>query len=286
MKALHHHLAALAMAVAAFAPASLSLAQPSAMPPPATPPSAMSPSATQPAPSRPSAPQACLVAAQFAKPEFPLARVAKAIAEKKLTVAVVGTLSSTLGGSNGAAAAYPARLQTALAERLPDVAVAVTALSRPRTTAVDMQKDIREKLDDPAVDLIVWQTGTVEVVRHTNAEDFRNALNDSVDASRAAGRDILLMNMQFTPRMDSLMDVMPYADEMRFVALQQQILLFDRLAIMRHWSELGTFDLYAATKKRDLAEQVHDCLGHLLADMIVDAARESGSGDRTDGRPQ
>lgn len=231
-------------------------------------------------------PQTCAVAAPLARPDFPLPRVAKALAEKHLNIAVVGTTSSTLGGANGAAASYPARLQAALAQILPGMAVNVALQQHPRGTAVDMLKDIRAKIADPGVDLVVWQTGTVEMVRHTDSEEFRNAINEGVEAVRNSGRDIILMNMQFNPRMEGLMDVASYADEMRFVALQQQILLFDRLAIMRQWSELGTFDLYAATKKRDVAEQVHDCLGHLLADMIVTAAHDAGSSAKSEGRTQ
>jgi hypothetical protein len=42
---------------------------------------------------------------------------------------------------------------------------------------------------------------------------------------------------------------------------------------MKLWGELGTFDLYSATKKLDIAERVHDCIGRLLADMVVSAAK-------------
>jgi hypothetical protein len=42
---------------------------------------------------------------------------------------------------------------------------------------------------------------------------------------------------------------------------------------MRLWSDLGTFDLYSATKKLDIAEQVHDCIGRLLADLVIAAAK-------------
>ena len=45
--------------------------------------------------------------------------------------------------------------------------------------------------------------------------------------------------------------------------------LFDRQAIMRQWGELGTFDLLAATKSLDTAAKVHDCIGRLLADLIL-----------------
>jgi len=47
---------------------------------------------------------------------------------------------------------------------------------------------------------------------------------------------------------------------------------------MRHWRdvdhlEFGTFDLYSATKKLDVAERVHDCIGWLLADLVIAAAK-------------
>jgi hypothetical protein len=42
---------------------------------------------------------------------------------------------------------------------------------------------------------------------------------------------------------------------------------------MKLWSGLGTFDLYSATKKLDMAERVHDCIGILLADLVVTAAK-------------
>jgi hypothetical protein len=40
---------------------------------------------------------------------------------------------------------------------------------------------------------------------------------------------------------------------------------------MRHWSELGAFDLMTATKSLDTAARVHDCLGTMLADLITEA---------------
>jgi hypothetical protein len=42
---------------------------------------------------------------------------------------------------------------------------------------------------------------------------------------------------------------------------------------MKLWADLGTFDLYSATKKLDIAERVHDCIGWLLSDLIVEAAK-------------
>jgi hypothetical protein len=44
------------------------------------------------------------------------------------------------------------------------------------------------------------------------------------------------------------------------------------LAIMHYWNDAGTFDLYTATKKYDMARRVHDCIGWALASQIINAA--------------
>jgi hypothetical protein len=81
------------------------------------------------------------------------------------------------------------------------------------------------------------------------------------------------MNMQYSPRTDTMVALGPYADAMRVVAQQHEIPLFDRLAIMRHWSDTGAFDLYAAGKDNVLAFRVHDCIARAMADMGPDVWR-------------
>jgi hypothetical protein len=61
-----------------------------------------------------------------------LKHVAEAVKkDKQLTIAVVGTGSSILSGPDGPPSAYPARLEAALKQKLPSVAVKVVTLVRP-----------------------------------------------------------------------------------------------------------------------------------------------------------
>jgi hypothetical protein len=60
---------------------------------------------------------------------------------------------------------------------------------------------------------------------------------------------------------------------MRWVAVQHEMPLFDRFAIMKLWADFGTFDFFSATKNLDMAGRVHDCIGQLLAALVVDAAK-------------
>jgi hypothetical protein len=78
--------------------------------------------------------------------------------------------------------------------------------------------------------------------------------------------------MQYSPRTESMIAVGGYADNMRWVAREREVPLFDRMAIMRHWNDTGAIDLYAATKDIGIAKKVHDCIGRAIASLIIDAA--------------
>src|SRR5256885_12080529 len=215
---------------------------------------------------------ACDVAAHLVHADAELPRVAAAITKSKsLKVVVVGTTSSTLPGAGGQALAYPARLEVALQKRLPDVAVTVISLARPRQTAADMAEGFAKLLKDEKPALIIWQTGTYDAMRGIGPETFQGTLETAVDKLQSGGADVIFMNMQYSPRTDAVISTAPYADAIRWVALEHAVNLFDRQSVMRQWSELGTFDLLTATKSLDTAAKVHDCFGLMLADLIVDA---------------
>jgi hypothetical protein len=80
------------------------------------------------------------------------------------------------------------------------------------------------------------------------------------------------MNPQYSPRTETMISVTPFMDNMRVVAQQREVPLFDRFAIMRHWSETGEFDLFGAFHGLGLAKRVHDCIGRALAEMVVNTA--------------
>ena len=121
--------------------------------------------------------------------------------------------------------------------------------------------------------LMVWQTGTVDAMQSIDTDQFSAALDQGINIARSAGADVVLINAQYSPRTESMIALGTYAENMRWVALQQEVPLFDRFSIMKLWADLGTFDLYSATKKLDIAERVHDCIGRLLADLVIEAAK-------------
>lgn len=225
-------------------------------------------------------PDSCNVADGLLQPGFPLPHVAAAIANKQLDIAVVGTASSVLAGPGAPGKAYPARFQADLKEKLPDVNIRVDTYAKPRQTAPDMQKEIERILANNKPALIIWQAGTADAIRGIDAEEFRSALDDGMSAVSNAGSDIILMNMQYSPRTETMIALSSYIEVMRFVALQHEVNLFDRFAVMKYWNEAGVFDLSVATKKTDLAERVHSCIGRLLAQFVLESAKLTPSNDK------
>jgi GDSL-like Lipase/Acylhydrolase family len=216
----------------------------------------------------------CDVTERLISAENDLAHVNTEIKDRhRLDISVVGSGSSALSGPDGARFAYPAQLELALKERLPGNEIKVTAHVPSRQTTADMAAGLPKILSEDHPALVIWQAGTVDALRGVEPDDFRNSLDQGLDAIAAAGADVIMMNMQYSPRTESMLGVAPFADVMRWVAEQRGVALFDRLAIMHYWSDEGTFDLYAATSGYAMARRVHECIGRALASQIINAAR-------------
>jgi lysophospholipase L1-like esterase len=221
--------------------------------------------------STPEAHKACEVPDTFLATASPLSRVADAVkAGRALDILVVGSRSSTIPGSE--ASAYPARLQAALKDLLPQVTVNVALEIHPKRTAEEIAGTLVKLVEAKKPTLVIWQTGTVDALRSLDPDDFRNAVDEGVTALQNAGTDVILMNPQYSPRTEMMISVPPYVDSMRAVAQQHDVPLFDRFAIMHQWNDQGDFDLFSASPGVEMAKRVHDCLGQALAKFVVDAA--------------
>jgi hypothetical protein len=218
----------------------------------------------------------CRAAAGEVGTAFPLPHTAGVLATKRLNVLVVGAGSSALPGPEGRRKAYPARLQAALAAALPGTAITVATDVEPHRTAEDMVRVLKPALANTKAELVIWQTGTIDAMQGVEPDRFGDALEQGIEMTRAAGADMLLIDAQYSPRTDSMIALGAYIDQMRQIAAQHEVPLFDRFSVMKTWADLGVFDLYAATKKLDTAERVHDCLGRLLAGFVLESAKLGG----------
>jgi hypothetical protein len=230
------------------------------------------PAPAQDAPARAAdAPQSCEVPEYLLATDSALPKVTEAVKSgHSLDILVIGSRSSTLNTAEGLA--YPGRLQAMLREKLPSVTVNLSVELQVKKTAEELAPGLAKLLEGKKPTLVIWQTGTVDAVRSVDPEDFRGAVDEGVAAMQNAGADVILMNLQYSPRTETMISAPPYLDNMRVVAQQHDVPLFDRFAIMRQWNEQGDFDLFSTFHGIELAKRVHDCLGRALSKFIIDAA--------------
>ena len=223
-------------------------------------------------PAAPAAPPACELPSYLLTTESQLPRVADAIkAGKPLEILVIGSRSTTIPASEDSS--YPARMQAILQDRLlPSETVHVSVEIQSKKTAEEAAATFVKLMEAKRPTLVIWQTGTVDAIRAIDPDDFRGAVTEGVSALQKAGADVVLMNLQYSPRTETMISVPPYLDNMRVVAQEHDIPLFDRFAIMRQWNDQGQFDLFNSSRGPEMAKQVHDCLGRALAQFVMDAA--------------
>jgi lysophospholipase L1-like esterase len=201
---------------------------------------------------------------------FPHAR-AEMDKDHRLKIVALGS-SSTLGlGASNSQAAWPARLQAVLAARLSGTDVRVVNRGLARQTAAQMVERIDSDVLSEKPSLVIWETGTAEAVRGTALDEFSDALLTGVDRLSAAGIDVILMDTQYSRSTAEIINFEPYVAAIDQVAAMRDVDRFPRYAIMRYWVDNDRFQFAGmsggAAKK--MADQVYDCLGHLLATDII-----------------
>ena len=214
----------------------------------------------------------CPMPERFYEFEPPLTKTAKALATgREVVIAALGG-SSTLGLAAGATAlAWPARLGSVLTDKFPSARIKVVNRAVARQTA----KQVVERLDRDILplkpNLVIWETGTMEAVRGSDVDAFRETVRTGIDELHAAGVEVVLMNMQFSRETDAMIHFGPYLSAMRELADANDVPLFRRRGIMRHWAESGLLDLRAreGEKRRQLAAKLYDCIGSAMADFVT-----------------
>jgi hypothetical protein len=219
----------------------------------------------------PAAPTACDVPPNLLATDSQLNRVSEVVKSgQPLEILVIGSRSSVIPFSEESS--YPARMQAILKEKLPSEQIHVSVELQSKKTAEETASTFVRLMEAKRPTLVIWQTGTVDAIRSIDPDEFRGAVTDGVTALQNAGADVVLMNLQYSPRTETMISVPPYLDNLRVVAQEHDIPLFDRFAIMRQWNDQGQFDLFSPSRGPELAKQVHDCLGRALAQFVIDAA--------------
>jgi hypothetical protein len=97
-----------------------------------------------------------------------------------------------------------------------------------------------------------------------------DALGAGINKLREKHVDVILIEPQYNPHAVSIINFEPYSEYMQRIADSLEVNQFNRHDIMKHWVEEGivNFDRPNRALQSLNADQVHACLGVLLADLV------------------
>jgi hypothetical protein len=216
--------------------------------------------------------QECPVPERFYAFEPPLTKTAKALASgREVVIAALGGASTVGLAAGGPNLAWPARMSSVLTGKFPSARIKVINLAVARQTAKAAAERFSRDVFPLKPTLVIWETGTMEAVRGTDVDEFRETVQAGIDELHAARTEVVLMNMQFSRETDAMIHFAPYLSAMRELADANDVPVFRRRGIMRHWAESGSLDLGArdGDKLRQLAAKLYDCIGRAMADFVT-----------------
>lgn len=181
-------------------------------------------------------------------------------------IVALGSSSTEGAGATSPDKAYPAQLAEELRQRFPNSTITVVN----RGIGGQLARQMVERLSRDAIEakpeLVIWQTGTNDALALIDQDDFRGTLVGGIDRLKAAGIDVLLMDLQFYPRSSKSDTYERYVDTMSAVAKSEKVGLFGRYAMMRHWAaaDLGLW----SGDNFHLGNLGYHCVAEVLAEAI------------------
>lgn len=164
---------------------------------------------------------------------------AAAAAGAPVTIVTLGSSSTEGFGASAPDRTYPARLAAALEAALPGIDVRVINVGKGGQEADQMAARLEQDVLVHAPALVIWQAGTNSAIRGRDATAFRATMEAGVAKLRAAGVDVVLMDNQRAPRVDSAPGHAAFDATLAGIARSGQAALFSRGRLMDRWTGTG-----------------------------------------------
>jgi acyl-CoA thioesterase-1 len=183
------------------------------------------------------APAACGAPAALMVLEEAQPRIAARIDRREpLTIVAIGSSSTQGAGASAPELSYPSRLEAALKERFPLVDIRVINRGIGGEDVPEEFARLERDVIAERPQLVIWQIGTNAVLRRDDLVADRMLIERGVAQLKASGSDVVLMDLQYAPRVIARPDHAEMLQLIEEVAERTAgVALFRRFEIMKHW---------------------------------------------------
>ena len=202
-----------------------------------------------------------------------------------LRLVVLGAFERPAGAAkaNGPAArrpALPARLQAALATRLPQASIQLEPFGRRQGAPIEeVRRLIGPKLFAANPMLVVWQIGRGDAIRGVSTYRFGESLRAGIRQLRERGIDLLLIDAQYQPFAELLHSTRDYREYLRWVARTESVPMIQRYEMIEELADRGLIDREATEPdaQNHNIDVIQQCSAYQVARVIALGAAAPGS---------
>src|SRR5882724_7146441 len=202
-----------------------------------------------------------------------LPHVANKLAAGQPVVIVAFGSSSTQGyGSTSPEFNYPNRLAAQLHRQYPRADITVVNRGKGGEDAPEMMKRLQIEVIDMHPDLVIWQVGTNAVLRNLDPAETEKMVEDGVARIQAAGADLVLVDPQYSPRVNERPDSAGrMVKALSRIAELRHVGIFPRFEVMRDWHEKQAIpvDSFVIADGLHMNDWGYACFAQLLGDDII-----------------
>jgi acyl-CoA thioesterase I len=217
----------------------------------------------------------CNAPSELARFIHPLAKITQRLAAAQpITIVAIGSSSTAGAGASNLASSYPSRLAVELQQRFPASDIKMINRGVNGEEARDMLVRLDEQVLAEKPDLVLWQVGTNALLRNRSLEPAAEQINDGVKRMKMAGVDVVLIDPQFAPKVLTKPDYEEMVSLIAILAKQENVDLFRRFAVMRHWRDVQglAFNSFLSADELHMNDWSYACVAKLLGEAIFEAA--------------
>jgi acyl-CoA thioesterase I len=201
-----------------------------------------------------------------------LARLGRALrAARTAKVLAIGSSSTAGVGASSPARTYTARLEVDLEKALAGTDFDIVSHGRGGEVAQGAADRMQREVAEVKPDLVIWQVGTNDALRHVAIDSFKNCLRKTLAWLKEQHIDIILINPQYG---DQLIKDAYYEDMVNAVAevaREAEVLLVDRFQLMQKLQREHADRLYLSADNLHMNDEGYRCLAEQLAATIIKA---------------
>jgi len=212
--------------------------------------------------------------AMIGAPSPTLPHLSKALAAGHVEVLAIGsgTLLGPRSSDQGGFADYAVER---LRQEWPKADIHLTVEGTRGALASEMLTRLGGELAKHHVQLVIWQTGTVEAAHKLPTHTLAQTIVEGARKIEASGSDLVLVDPPYIHVLAQRVDVESYAETMREAAQETGAAIFPRFALMKAWAQDGDIDMEKTPKAelRTRHAELTTCLGNALGDFLLEGVQ-------------